>query len=136
MLADSAYAAKRGGSRHHAAPSAPPALDAQAVDAAQLSAPSGKGRARARRRRDHKVGNSARSRRLLAGPDRRQDRDELSKGGPRVSRRKRNQAERQPRPPNLGAADRDLERPGARRLRDPAGGREGPVQSDDPEIVG
>ena len=47
MLADSAYAAKRGGSRHHAAPSAPPALDAQAVDAAQLPAPSGKGRARA-----------------------------------------------------------------------------------------
>jgi lipoprotein-anchoring transpeptidase ErfK/SrfK len=41
-LADAAYAAKRGGSR-----AAPPVLDAQAINAAQLSAPSGKTRASA-----------------------------------------------------------------------------------------
>ncbi len=41
MVADAAHAARRGGSR-----AATPALDAQAVDAAQFSAPSGKGRAR------------------------------------------------------------------------------------------
>ncbi len=47
MLADPADAAKRRGGSRHAAPSAPPALDAQAVNAAQVAAPSGKGRARA-----------------------------------------------------------------------------------------
>ena len=47
MLADPADAAKRRGGSRHAAPSAPPALDAQAVNAAQVTAPSGKGRARA-----------------------------------------------------------------------------------------
>ena len=41
MVADAAHAARRGGSRP-----ATPALDAQAVDAAQFSAPSGKGGAR------------------------------------------------------------------------------------------
>jgi lipoprotein-anchoring transpeptidase ErfK/SrfK len=40
MLSDAAHAARRAASR-----AAPPALDAQAVNAAQLSAPSGKGRA-------------------------------------------------------------------------------------------
>ena len=47
MLADAADAKSRRGGSRHAAPSAPPALDAQAVNAAQLPAPSGKGRARA-----------------------------------------------------------------------------------------
>jgi lipoprotein-anchoring transpeptidase ErfK/SrfK len=47
MLADPADAAKRRSGSRHAAPSAPPALDAQAVNAAQVGAPSGKGRARA-----------------------------------------------------------------------------------------
>jgi len=48
MLADAAGAkSRRGGSRHAAPSAAPAALDAQAVNAAQLPAPSGKGRARA-----------------------------------------------------------------------------------------
>src|SRR5262249_35289100 len=72
----------------------------------------------------------ARSRRLLTGPDRRQDREQLSKVYRRVSGRKRNQTERQPRPANLGAPDRDIQRPGAGRVRDSAGGREGPFQQD------
>ena len=45
MVADAAHAAKRRGS-HHAATPATPALDAQAVNDAQFSAPSGKDRAR------------------------------------------------------------------------------------------
>jgi lipoprotein-anchoring transpeptidase ErfK/SrfK len=47
MLADAADAKSRRGGSRHAAPSAPPTLDAQAVNAAQLPAPSAKGRARA-----------------------------------------------------------------------------------------
>jgi lipoprotein-anchoring transpeptidase ErfK/SrfK len=48
MVADAAHAAKRRGSHagSHAATPAAPALDAQAVNDAQFSAPSGKGRAR------------------------------------------------------------------------------------------
>src|SRR5262249_24945141 len=44
MLADPADAAKRRGGSRHAATSAPPALDAQAVNAGQLPAPPRKGR--------------------------------------------------------------------------------------------
>src|SRR5262250_2371426 len=48
MVANAAHAARRGAShaaRHGASHAATPALDAQAIDNAQLSAPSGKGRA-------------------------------------------------------------------------------------------
>jgi hypothetical protein len=50
MVANAAHAARRGAShaaRHGASHAATPALDAQAIDNAQFSAPSGKGRARA-----------------------------------------------------------------------------------------
>src|SRR5262245_22802053 len=50
MVADAALAAKRGAShaaRRGASHAATPALDAQAINNAQFSAPSGKGRARA-----------------------------------------------------------------------------------------
>src|SRR5262249_22554032 len=123
-------AANAKASKGSAKASAAPALDAQAIDAAQLPAASGKGRARSQRGRAHQGRDIARSRRLLTWPDRRQDRDKLSKGCRRVSGRKRNQAERQPRPANLGAPDRDLQRPDAGRVRDSAGGREGPFQQD------
>ena len=49
MVANAAHAARRGAShaaRHGASHAATPALDAQAVNAAQFSAPSGKARAR------------------------------------------------------------------------------------------
>ena len=49
MVANAAHAARRGSShaaRHGASHAATPALDAQAVNAAQFSAPSGKARAR------------------------------------------------------------------------------------------
>src|SRR5262245_34653195 len=48
MVANAAHAARRGAShaaRHGASHAATPALDAQAIDNAQFSAPSGKGRA-------------------------------------------------------------------------------------------
>src|SRR4029450_1473870 len=109
--ASSAKASKRS-----AKASAAPALDAQGVNAPQLPAPPQGTRAPTRRGYAHQARDIARSRRLLARRDRRQDREQLSKGCRRVSGRKRNQAERQPRPANLGASDGDIQRPGSGRI--------------------
>ena len=116
MLVMSGTADARSRGKAKSCPSAAPALDAQAVNGARLlGAVRQKTRQCCQRGHDHKGGHSARPRRLLARPDRRQERAQRSKGYRRVSRRKRDQAKRSPRPANLGALDRDVERSGAHR---------------------
>src|SRR3954452_6827761 len=81
MVANAAHAAKRGSShaaRHGASHAATPALDAQAVNAAQFSAASGKARARGPSPATER-GNIARSRGLLARSDRWPGWDQRSK---------------------------------------------------------
>ena len=92
-------------------------LDAQQVNAAQLPAPSGKGRARAPSaaaiiKAEVLLGRAGFSPGVIDG----KTGSNFQIGCRRVSGRKRNSAQRQSRRSNVGPPDCDIRRPGARRV--------------------
>ena len=125
-FSDAADAARR---RPH--PSAAPALNAQAVDDAQLSAPPGKGRASADSaatiiKAEILLDRAGFSPGQIDGKSGSNEKKALAAG------RKRYQTERPSRCGNLGSPDRDIQRAGADGVRNPTGRRERPFQQDDP----
>jgi len=128
LVADAAHAARHGAShaRRAASHAATPALDAQAIDNAQFSARSGKGRARA-----PSAATIIKEEILL-------DRADFSPGeidGLAGSNDKKALAAFQQANGLKPTGRRDIQRTGADGIRNSIGRRERPFQQDDPAVV-